>query len=542
MKLAASVRALFHRLPDDPRARGLHARLLPLRPTRPARGDAGIVVQCVEDPFYLGLFTRLCHALRARAEPAIDLYVPRSVNARVGAGWKTMLMRSFPLGRLVANQWVRLYDVVTDRVGYRSTSLRHPLGDAIDAWRSWRIWKAARSVAQLEALQVDGVTCGDLVLDTYLRFRPSPRIRLDDPFLFYLLWQAHRDVRRARRYFGSVRPRLYLASYTTYVQHGIAARVALQEGTRVVCFGNFQQFGKELSLDDTFHTRDAVRYRRDFDAVPNRDALMEEARRQLELRLSGGIDSATFYMASSAYRTTTAEVPDASGAVVVFLHDFYDSPHIYADLVFPDFWEWTCCTIETLRAASIKFLVKPHPNQIALSDSVIGELKQRFPDMQLIPSGVTNRQLVDAGMACAVTVYGTIAHEMAYLGVPSIACARHPHVAFDFCRTATDRDGYVKLLRQALQLSGDPKVLREQALQFYVMHNLNLPREQIALRDAMLAAWRESHDTEASADAIAQAFERLAALPGFDSFVQGLLGAPSGAAALPGSEPTWSTP
>src|SRR6185503_5145771 len=214
---------------------------------------------------------------------------------------------------------------------------------------------------------------------------------------------------------------------------------------------------------------------------------------------------------------------DVRGAVVVFLHDFYDSPHIYADLVFPDFWEWICFTIETLRAAGIRFLLKPHPNQISLSNTVIGELRQEYPELELIAPGVTNRQLVDAGMACAVTVYGTVAHEMAYLGVPSIACARHPHVAFDFCRTARDRAGYVELLRGSLQPPKDVETLRRQALQFYVMHNLALPREQIGLRDATVAGWRLCHDETASGDDIADAFAALAALPGFDMFARSLL-------------------
>jgi hypothetical protein len=543
------LRSLLRRLPDDARALRLRDALLPLRAaerkaerkTDQQADSPRVLVQCVEDAYYLGLFAHVCHALRAHAPVAVDLFVPRSFNVGVGTHWKLALLRTFPLARLFANQWIRLYDVVSDRVGYRSTSMRHPLGDVVDAWRSWRAWKALDSAARLESLAIDGVHCGDLVIDSYLRFRPSPRIRLGDPFMLYLLWQAHRDVRRARRYFRSERPQLYLTSYTTYIQHGVAARVALQEGTRVVSFGNFQEFGKTLSAQDAFHTRNPVHYRRDFQRLPAPQRLMQEAQRQLELRLSGGIDSATSYMAASAYRETTAQVPDVRGAAVIFLHDFYDSPHVYADLVFPDFWEWICFTIDELRSAGVPFLIKPHPNQIALSDAVIGELRQRYPDVQLIAPGVTNRQLVDAGMACAITVYGTIAHEMAYLGVPSIACARHPHVAFDFCHTATDRAGYAKLLRRALALEGDAASRREQALQFYVMHNLGLPPEEIALRDAMIATWRASHDADASPDALARGFEQLASCPGFAAFVQRLLALPvAGSAAR--QSPAWSTP
>lgn len=522
MNLLRSLRALTSRLPTDPRAVELRHRLRALRSDSPRGDSTRILIQCVEDPYYLGLFAHLSRALRAQTAAKVDLFVPSSFNVRIGASWKAFFWRTFPVSRLLANQWVRMYDVVSTHVGYRSTSLRHPLGDLIDAWRSWRVWRSTTAVSAFEALRIGGIQCGDLILDSYLRFRPSPRIHLDDGFVLYLLWQAHRDVRRARRYFRSERPQLYLASYTTYIQHGVAARVALQEGTRVVSFGNFQEFGKLLSVDDSFHTRHPVNYRRDFDRLPNGEALFDEARRQLELRLSGSIDSATSYMGASAYKATTDAVPDVRDAVVIFLHDFYDSPHVYADMVFADFWDWICFTIETLQATSIKFLVKPHPNQIALSDSVIEELKQRFPGLELISPAVTNRQLVDAGMACAVTVYGTIAHEMAYLGVPSIGCARHPHVAFDFCATARDRAGYADLLRRALHLPHDEADMRRQALQFYVMHNLAAPHDQLTLRNAMTRAWRACHDGSTAGE-MAAAFEFLASLPGFSRFVASLL-------------------
>jgi len=519
MNIRRFVRSVLRRLPEDRTTLALHDSFLrsPVAAV-PAAGALRVTVQCVEDAYYLGLFTHLCRALNRHMPTAFELLVPRSFNAIVGAHWKQFVVRVFPINRLYADQWVRAYGSISDRVAYRSASFRHPIGDIVDSWRSWRICRSLRGVEALERLDIGGVECGDLIIDSYLRFRPSPRVRLGDAFLVYLVWQAHRDVRRARRYFGSVRPALFLTSYTTYIQHGIAARVALQEGVRVISFGNLQQLGKLLAVDDSFHTRNPIRYRRDFKRLEQQHELLQEAQRQLEQRLSGGVDSATSYMAVSAYAQTRTDVPDVRDAVVVFLHDFYDSPHVYADLVFPDFWEWVCFTVETLQNAGIRFFLKPHPNQVALSDAVIGDLQQRYPDLDLIPSSITNRQLVDAGMACAVTVYGTIAHEMAYLGVPSIGCARHPHIAFDFCRTAKDRDGYAALLQESTRLPFDASGMRRQALEFYVMHNLNLSGDDVAVRDAMIMAWKVCLDPNADPYAATQTFEALAALPGFSAF------------------------
>jgi hypothetical protein len=172
--------------------------------------------------------------------------------------------------------------------------------------------------------------------------------------------------------------------------------------------------------------------------------------------------------------------------VVIFLHDFYDSPHVYREMLFPDFWEWICFTIETLQNAHIPFFIKPHPNQINLSNDVLDKLQERYSGLAMIPSAVTNKQLADAGMACAVTVYGTVAHEMAYFGIPTIACAHHPHICFDFCRTAKSREEYAQFLKQPAQIDIDKPTMREQSLRFYYMHNLNLTTEMAELRDALM--------------------------------------------------------
>jgi len=309
---------------------------------------------------------------------------------------------------------------------------------------------------------------------------------------------------------------LYLTSYSTYLEHGIPVRVALQEGIRVLSFGSLTRFHKELTLQDWYHTANCDQYRSTFDALANKDERLAEAEQQLRTRMSGGIDAATSYMKVSAYTSSGNAVPaDVGGAVIVFLHDFYDSPHIYPDIVFGDFWNWACFTIDSLSSAGIPFYLKPHPNQVELSSNVLEQLRARYPTARFLPQGVTNTQLADAGMACGVTVYGTIAHELAYLGVPTVACARHPHIAFEFCRTARSKDEYEALLRSATELPVDAKLMRREALAFYYMHNLHGEAEDLELRARFIALWKLCQSASSPADALLEALSRLRQSPRF---------------------------
>lgn len=508
----------------DSKARAIQAELIRTR-TAATRRDSVIAVQCVEDPFYLGLFSILCQELGERYGTTGELVVTRSlINGVIGRGWMHRLAHSALVGTMISAQWVGAFRSAGERVAYRSLSFAHPLRGVGDWVRSRAIWRREQRNPDISKLSILDVPVGDLIIDSYLRFRPSPRFDVTDPFVAWLIWQAHRDIRSARAYFRGRKPKLYLTSYSTYVDHGVAVRVALQENIPVRSFGNFMQLGKELTLSDWFHTADSSAYRRVFERLDRQEERLAEAERQLAVRLSGGIDAATSYMKASAYGDTSEPIPEVRDSVVVFLHDFYDSPHGYDDLIFPDFWTWACFTIETLQNSGQKFFVKPHPNQIALSSEVIKELRAKYPAMSLLSANVSNAQLAAAGMICGVTMYGTVGHELAYFGVPTIACARHPHHAFDFCRTARSTAQLADYLRSARELPIPKDEMRRQALAFYYMHNLDGDPDSRTLKSQYIAFWKSCQDAEVAGSTAALRLRELRELPGFKVLVARLAG------------------
>jgi hypothetical protein len=517
------MKRLASRYPDNPKITALrNAPILKSAAQQPI-GNTTIAVQCVENPFYFGLFTAIFQHLRTSSGAAGELVVVRSISGAVGVAWQYRLARSSLIGSIIATQWIRAFRGTVDRVAYRSVSLAHPISDILDWFRSRAVWRRAQLNYDFAALNVSGVLVGDLIIDSYLRFRPSPRFDVADPFVQRLIWQAHRDVRHARTYFRTRKPTLYLTSYSTYIEHGIPVRIALQEGVHVRSFGSFVQFGKELTLADWFHTPDTSAYRVIFQALDRQQERLMQAELKLRNRLSGRGDIATSYMNVSAYAAAAESVPDVAGAVVVFLHDFYDSPHVYADLVFHDFWDWTCFTIDALKQANRKFFLKPHPNQISLNSDVLNELLEKYPALSLLAPRITSVQLAEAGMLCGVTMYGTVAHELAYLGIPTIACAKHPHHNFDFCRTAHTMDEYRQYLQTADEIPVTKGEMRRQALEFYYMHNLYGDANLQSLKREFVAFWKACHSTDASTETLINRFRELRASNALANFAMRVL-------------------
>lgn len=491
-----------------------------------------IAVQCVPDALYFGLLAGLVADIRDRANVTVDLVIVRSTSAAFGFTLWSEIKRNSITTWIRTSKWHRCFGSLADGVAYRSSSWRHPISDATSLWRSFHTWRRWRSKPnEIEPKwadeTIDGVVCGDLIVDTFLRFRPAPRFDVNDPFVWRVIWQAMRDIYRARRYFRSQKPKLYLTSYATYVEHGIAVRVAIQENVTVYCFGNLSQFGKRLTGEHLHHTVDSHGFRKAFDRLDpelQQDCL-RRARDFLDYRVSGGIDSAIAYMRNSAY-ATTGERPmmGLKGAVAIFLHDFYDSPNAYPDFVFTDFWDWVTSTIDALAKADIPFVLKPHPNQILLSDAALGELRKKYPEARWLDSSTNNVDLVSAGIACGVTVYGTVANELAYLGVPSICAAAHPHQSFDFCRTAHSRREHEALLAEPATRPLEVSEMKLQALQFYAMkNNLHDPIQAElgnAFTEYYIAAVNDViNDTSVGALA---ALRNLRSQPGYIAFIQNL--------------------
>jgi hypothetical protein len=471
-----------------------------------------LAFQSVPDKFYFLLFGAI--------KMQLDIYVG---NKAEGTGWLAELKRSSIISWLWSGPWVRAYSYLTSGVAYRCATWMHPVGDLMDWIRSKSLWFNLQEQGEDFSLCINGIEIADLLIDSYLRFKPSPKFNVRDQFVRRLIWQALRDIRQASAYFGKVKPQWYLTSYSTYLEHGIPVRVAMRYGVQVWSFASLKHLGKKLSLTDSYHTDNFSGYRADFDVLDQQEERLEAARVQLEKRLSGAIDDATSYMRKSAYAQSDVQLPaNLNDAVVIFLHDFYDSPHVYPDLIFRDFWHWVCFSIDVFRKSNIKFFLKPHPNQIALSDEALGILGQKYPDLQWLPAATSNVDLARAGIACGITMYGTVANELAYLGVPSICCARHPHHTFDFCRTARTRDEYGRLLKTYNRLNLSKEEMKRQALAFYYMHNLYGTEEEREMRQAIGTFWRACNVGMPTEEGVMRSLHALINLPAFDRFVTNL--------------------
>ncbi|MDN5249908.1 hypothetical protein QWJ17_00215 [Betaproteobacteria bacterium LSUCC0117] len=315
------------------------------------------------------------------------------------------------------------------------------------------------------------VKVGDLLIDSFIRFRPAKRLNSRSIFVVLLLSQTAYDIKYLRRFFTSNHIKIYCSSYASYLNHGLPVRIALQLGIKVITFGSLNKFANELSPRYPFHSlnRSTVSRREDLTAKA-----LENAREQIESRLFRADMRDMPYMKYMPINQVPSEITylDLTDAVVIFLHDFTDSYHIYDNLIYECFWDWAIDTIDCLIDSNVKFFLKPHPNQNEYSEDIFKQLDCRYKTaITVLSKDYTTSVIANGNIRCGITVYGTVAHELAYLGVPTlIAAYGQPYIDFRFAINFNNKNDYRSRLRSTdhIARSYDSHIFRYDALRYYI--------------------------------------------------------------------------
>ena len=318
------------------------------------------------------------------------------------------------------------------------------------------------------------IIIGDLVYDSYLRVRGVATVDLEDKYIHFLISLAITIIDYLEDLQDQVNIEKVVLSHAVYVQYGVIARYAAEKNIACYVTNNWgNRILKKISCDHYYQTNDHRFYSRDASQLISDEGILR-AKEGLEGRLLGAIDSGISYMASSAYsaKPTELNLGNAKKTIIIFLHDFYDSPHIYRSMLFEDFWEWIVFSLSHVDYEKFNVLVKPHPNGLPGNLRIINTLRERFPKATFLSAGISNLSFTKSSVDYVVTVYGTLIHEFAYRGIQVIACGDNPQSSFEFFTEFKKRHDYHEFLTG--KSFPNVEIEKERVLQFFYMHYLRL--------------------------------------------------------------------
>jgi len=378
--------------------------------------------------------------------------------------------------RLTDWKWHSIYRVLGGRIALRYST---KTSEDARAWAS-EIMSSIHSKSQLIDLRLDTLIVGDLVYDTYLRYKPAATVDIQDVFLIELLEWLYDLYHRLSNYLENNKIDAVVTSYTSYIQHGVLARLALAKGIPVYSLGAINQLVVRPTIEFPFHTRNFHRYKEFFRNYSSLEKGRQKGRELIQQRFAGVIDQATSYMAKSSFHSHVqgkvfpeSERPRA----LVMGHDFYDSPHVYGDMVFADFYEWITFVFEKAKASPYEFYYKPHPNGLPDNATLNEDLRKRFPYIRFLDKNTSNLQILSEGIDIAFSVYGTVAHEFAYMGVPVISAGVNPHESYSFNFCARSRAELESFILELQKMTIDKAEIED----FCFVHNYRFTDDSLKL-------------------------------------------------------------
>ena len=335
-----------------------------------------------------------------------------------------------------------------------------------------------------------GILCGDLCADTFMRYKPNEKIDLDDDFFLKVMIRCNGLIGLYKRLFKQLNPCAIIGSDTTYIHHGIPHRVGAFLNIPTVTLAGLEE-NFRLHRNRTAYSQDRqsqTSYCRDYASYsPDRTKQLPkevilQAETSLQNRLASKYDNTFAYM-NKGLSPALDSTQSCKGRALIMLHDFFDASHIYRWKIFSDFHEWATETINFGLKHAIPLAIKPHPAQIPESERVVASLKRKYSqysDILWLDKSQRNAELFQTKPQLILSMYGSVAAEATFAGIPVLLGGDHPGINFNIGYVANDKEEYFQyLLNYKHAMAGS----REHAISFTAQHYYNnFTRENDSLK------------------------------------------------------------
>lgn len=296
-----------------------------------------------------------------------------------------------------------------------------------------QIKKQIKTLGSVIEISIDGIDLGIDIYESILR-RGCATVNVEDHETYIQIYRGIKQYFFFLRKFEEKEILAILLSHDNYIGPGLLSRMAYKYGVPVI-LANIYGISiptKSFELYSIFH-----RYKLIFNAISSADKIkfLQMAKKDLESRTSGKLNIGMAYQIKSAFekKVLSRQIRDTTNVKVLILtHDFYDNPHGYGRMLFDDFWQWLCFLGELSLRTNYDWYIKCHRDYSAQELIEVERLLERYPMISLVNPETSFIQLRDEGIEYALTCFGSVGHELPFLGITVVNNSNNPHIAYDF--------------------------------------------------------------------------------------------------------------
>ena len=158
--------------------------------------------------------------------------------------------------------------------------------------------------------------------------------------------------------------------------------------------------------------------------------------------------------------------------VIIYPHLFSDSPHVYGNHFFSDFYQWFEFLKIIINKTNYDWYIKRHPREDKQTGIIINNFLKKCPNLKNIPKDISNLFIGKNKIDFALTVYGTIASELPAYGVKVINASKHnPHIDYNFSINPKNLNEYKKYLLNLSKVKVKFKINKKDLFEYHFMKN-----------------------------------------------------------------------
>ena len=409
-------------------------------------------------------------------------YWPYSIHVtRIRPFQKFHELKSNLYFKLLRNKYSKLYSVINLKSYWDLSNLKSlfitKLEDENMRIYAKKIFNKILNKKDILNLCIDKIYCGDLVYDTYIRFRNRPTVDIKDNFLRKIIYLAVVSIKCFRKLQKKYKFKYLYTSYATYIHYGLLVRVFLQMNVKVFSGTTMAQYNKILTKKDYYSVDNYRKFQLTFSKLKNKKQKLLSSKKMLNKIFFKNRKNLQFndYMKVDPFRKNNMKIKKKYDGIV-FLPNFFESQREWGKLIFPDFYEWIIYTCNLIKKHNLNIAIKPHPNIYFLnteSQKVVNELKNKYETIDWIDPSISNLELFK-NIKCGISPWGTILWELAYFKIHPISAGEHPACKYNLGFEPRSIEQYKKILLSTSKLTVKNDISQKKILEYcymYYIHN-----------------------------------------------------------------------
>ena len=276
--------------------------------------------------------------------------------------------------------------------------------------------KKIKNKKQLLNFKIDGILYGDLIYDSYLRFKNEHTLDVNNKDFKIFFLKSIDYYFFCKNLFVKYDIYAVLLSHTVYLP-AILGRIALTKKRLFFCLS----LTHCINLSEKYYYIENFKeYKKLFLKLPKitKNKMMIKAKHDLRKYISGGIIDKFENLKKSPFsgKIESNLISNSNKIkILVASHCFSDSPHAHGNFLFYDYYDWILNLGKISLKTDYEWYIKPHPNKFYEPKNleVINEFVKTYKKFKIISNNHSHFSYMDK-IDFFLSVDGHIAEEMAY--------------------------------------------------------------------------------------------------------------------------------